>query len=269
METPLRILVRGSGDIGSAVAHRLFGAGYAVAIHEIPRPTATRRKMAFTDAVFDGFAVLDGVEARRVEKLSCLRAVLLSPTFIPILVHDFSRLLEKLRPHVLVDARMRKHVQPGGQIQMAPLTLGLGPNFVAGTTVHVAIETAWGDDLGRVITRGETMPLTGEPREIEGQTRGRYVYAPCAGVFRTTHQIGDAVLMGQEIARIGDTLLYAPISGVLRGLTHDHVPVRVKTKAIEIDPRSIQPQISGIAERPARIADGVLQAIQQWDRSRI
>jgi len=46
----LRILVRGSGDIGSAVAHRLFEAGYAVVIHDTTQPTTTRRKMAFTDA---------------------------------------------------------------------------------------------------------------------------------------------------------------------------------------------------------------------------
>ncbi|GAB4450066.1 MAG: hypothetical protein Fur0044_45620 [Anaerolineae bacterium] len=64
-----RVLVRGSGDIGSAVAHVLFRAGYAVAIHDIPQPTATRRKMAFTDAIFDGRARLEGVEARRVDNL--------------------------------------------------------------------------------------------------------------------------------------------------------------------------------------------------------
>ena len=52
------VLVRGVGDIGSAVAHRLFGAGYGVVIHDDPQPTTTRRGMAFADAVFDGRASL-------------------------------------------------------------------------------------------------------------------------------------------------------------------------------------------------------------------
>jgi xanthine dehydrogenase accessory factor len=58
-----RVLVRGAGDVGSAVAHRLFGAGYGVVVHEEPEPTATRRGMAFADAAFDGHAVLAGVRA--------------------------------------------------------------------------------------------------------------------------------------------------------------------------------------------------------------
>ena len=61
------VLVRGVGDVGSAVAAVLFHAGYRVALHDEPGPTTPRRGMAFTDAVFDGVAVLDGLTARRVE----------------------------------------------------------------------------------------------------------------------------------------------------------------------------------------------------------
>ena len=48
------VLVRGSGDVASAMAHRLCGAGHAVAMHDRPRPP--RRRMVFTDALFDGIA---------------------------------------------------------------------------------------------------------------------------------------------------------------------------------------------------------------------
>ena len=40
-------LVRGVGDIGSAVAHLVFREGYAVVLHDEPAPTTTRRGMAF------------------------------------------------------------------------------------------------------------------------------------------------------------------------------------------------------------------------------
>lgn len=50
----LLVLVRGVGDIGSAVANHLFTDGYCVVIHDEPLPTTTRRRMAFADAVFDG-----------------------------------------------------------------------------------------------------------------------------------------------------------------------------------------------------------------------
>jgi len=50
--------------------------------------------------------------------------------------------------------------------------------------------------------------------------------------------------------------------GVLRGLMRDGVLVAAGTKVIEIDPRGDPRLVRGSGERPARIADGVLQAIE-------
>jgi xanthine dehydrogenase accessory factor len=131
------------------------------------------------------------------------------------------------------------------------------------------IETMRGDSLGQMIERGSASALQGEPNEIEGHARDRYVYAPVTGTFYTPHQIGDQVEAGQEVARVDSTPLFAPITGTLRGLTHDGVPVSQKTKVIEVDPRMENAQVAGIAERPARIAQGVLQAIQIWERNHV
>lgn len=265
----VRILVRGANDIGSAVAHCLFTAGYSVVLHETPQPTTARRRMSFTDAIFDCRAVLDGVEAQFTKRLYLLRGVLVAHQVIPIAIKDFHELVQTLRPQILVDARMRKHLQPESQRGLADLTIGLGPNFIAGEIVDIAIETNWGNSLGQIIEQGATNPLQGEPREIDGHTRDRYVYAPAAGTFHTTFQIGDSVRQGQEIARIDSTPLLAPITGTLRGLTRDGIPVTPNTKVIEVDPRTQHAQVSGIGERPARIAEGVLIAIQSWESNHV
>jgi xanthine dehydrogenase accessory factor len=261
----LHFLVRGSGDIGSAVAHHLFQAGYGVVIHDSAQTTTTRRKMAFADAVFDGVAILEGVESKWVGKLSCLASLLLEHEIIPLVTEDFGKALEIMRPQILVDARMRKHSQPETQIHLAELTIGLGPNFIAGETTHLVIETARGNSLGQIIKHGSASPLQGEPNEIQGHARDRYIYAPVAGRFYTSHQIGDKVQAGQEVARIDSTPLFAPITGILRGLTHTEVPVIQKTKVMEVDPRIENAQVAGIGERPARIAEGVVMAIQYWE----
>lgn len=265
----LRILVRGANDVGSAVAHRLFKAGYSVVIHEMPRPTTTRRRMSFTDAVFDGHASLNGIEARLIKRSYLLRGALVSDDCIPVFIKDFHGLLNTLHPAILVDARMRKHLQPEVQLELAELTIGLGPNFFAGETTDIAIETSRGEALGQIIEHGATSLLRGDPLEIDGHARDRYVYAPVAGTFHTSFQIGDSVTQGQEIARVDSTKLLAPLTGILRGLTHDGVPVPPKTKIIEIDPRIHNAQIEGIAERPARIAQGVFTAIQNWEANHV
>ncbi len=59
-----RVVIRGTGDVASAVAQRLFLTGDVVVLQDGPQPATTRRGMAFADAVFDGRAELAGVAAR-------------------------------------------------------------------------------------------------------------------------------------------------------------------------------------------------------------
>jgi xanthine dehydrogenase accessory factor len=208
------------------------------------------------------------VNAQLFESISETAAHLARHDLVPISTLDLTSILDALKPEVLVDARMRKHYQPEIQITLAPFTIGLGPNFIAGETVHAAVETGWNEELGQVVWKGATRPLEGEPQTIAGHARDRYVYAPAAGIFHTGLQLGQMVSAGQEVARIDEIPLYSPIDGMLRGLTHDGVHVAQKTKIIEVDPRGQQSQIGGIPERPRRIAAGVLSAIGNWQESR-
>lgn len=260
----LFVLIRGSGDVASAVAHLCFSAGFGVVMHDLPLPTATRRMMSFTDAIFDGKCTLEGVEGWRIDELDLLPPLLKVHRAVLLVTLDIMELIRFLNPPIFVDARMRKHHTPEVQYHLAPLTIGLGPNFIAGVTTHLAVETAWGDELGKVVTDGATKPLEGEPQTIAGHARDRYLYAPQSGIFRTSQSIGNKVQEGETIASINDIPLHAPISGILRGLTHDGVSVERGTKVIEVDPRLEGAQIAGIAFRPKRIAQGVLEAIKIW-----
>jgi xanthine dehydrogenase accessory factor len=257
------VIVRGLGDIASAVAHLLYQEGFGVVIHDRPEPTTTRRRMAFADAAFDGRATLEGVDAVRVQDPKQASDLLATLRAIPVYVGPLDTLVRSVDPDVLVDARMRKHHDPEVQRGLARLTIGLGPSVVAGLHADVVVETSW-EGLGMVLWQGAALPLSGEPRTLGGHARERYVYAPRDGVFRTKAQIGDAVHRGQIIAEIGDAVLVAPLDGVVRGLTRDAVPVLARTKVIEIDPRSRADEVHGIGARPRRIAEGVLSAIQTW-----
>lgn len=252
----LYCLVRGIGDVGSAVAHRLRQAGHRVAIHDGPTPTVHRRGMAFADAVFDGSAILDGLEARRIDDVADIGDALAGAA-IPVHVGPLEPLLAATAWDVLVDARMRKRSHPEDQRGGARLVIGLGPGFSVGANCDVAIETSW-DGLGQVIANGGTAVLAGEPRAILGRARERLVYAPVSGIFLTERRIGELVSAGEPIALLGDRTLIAPLGGSIRGLTRNGVPVEPGTKVIEIDPRGRDGRWSGLGERPARIAEAVL-----------
>ena len=256
-----RVLVRGIGDIGSTVGHLLYREAYAVVIHDTPLPTWMRRKMAFTDAIFDGEASLAGVDATRIDQLSALNGHTRPPT-IAVSVHDFEALVHAFQPDILIDARMRKRQVPERQIELAKCAIGLGPNFSARETTHLVIETAWGTALGAVISKGSASPQEGAPRIIGGFGIERVVYASAPGIFASDFAIGDDVTAGQVVAHVGSRPLTAPLGGRLRGLTRSGVPVTKGTKVIEIDPRGDDAVITGIGERPAKIAEGVLRALR-------
>jgi xanthine dehydrogenase accessory factor len=203
-----------------------------------------------------------------VDNLGGLAAALAERKWVPVTTLELAAVLAVTEPDVLVDARMRKRAQPERQLELAPLTIGLGPNFVAGETTHLAIETIWGDDLGTVISTGPTRALGGEPRSFAGHTRDRFVYAPVAGVLRTGAAIGQRVTRGEPVAAIDGAHLSAPLDGVLRGLTHDGVPVEAGAKVVEVDPRGDLRAVIGLGPRPARIAAGVAAAIEQGARVR-
>ncbi len=261
-------LVRGCGDIGSAVAHALFSAGYAVLVHDVPDPGFARRGMAFTDAMFDGAASLEGITGRRMADSFSIRWMLEQRQEIPLTAEGFAKLLEYLRPHVLIDARMNKRSVPEKQSGLAPLTIGLGPNFVAGETTDLVVETAW-QALGSIIASGSSLPLSGEPRPINGYGRERYVYAPAEGRFETDRKIGARVEKGESVACIGNEVIRAPLDGCLRGLTHAGASVTIGTKVVEIDPRGDPEKAFGIAERPGKIALAVLDAVGRCSRADI
>lgn len=255
------MLVRGVGDVGSAVSIVLFRAGYAVALHDEPQPATPRRGMAFADAAFDGTATLDGIVARRVGSAAELRDALAARAVIPLALWPYPAMLNSADWSAVIDGRMRKRATPERQRGTAPLTIGLGPNFIAGDNVDLAIETAWGDRLGAVVRSGPTLPLAGEPRPIGGVARARFVYAPIAGVLETGARIGDRIGDGDLIATIEAVPLRAPFAGSIRGLTRNGVLITAGAKVIEIDPRGNPATAFGLGERPRQIAEGVLQAL--------
>lgn len=256
------VLVRGTGDVASGVAYALYRADCGVVMHDLPRPAHARRGMAYVDALYGSTVEVEGVLGKRAKTAADLARMIQCRRAVPVLDAPFEMVITAVHPDVLVDARMRKRERPETQRGLAPLAIGLGPNFEAGSNADAVVETAWGDHLGAVIWEGKTSDLAGEPQSIAGHARDRYVYAPVAGVFSTALSIGDRVAAGQEVAGIGGRALHAPLSGALRGLTHDGASVLIGTKVIEVDPRAGTDSIFQFGERPRRIAEGVLAAVR-------
>lgn len=263
------VAVLGVGDVGTAVGHALHRAGAAVLLIETSQPTAPRRGMCWVDAVFDGVSTVAGLSAVRVFCPEEADQAMMHRCWLPLAVEpDVPAWLSALDVSMLVDARLRKHAAGQPDLRdLAALTVGIGPGYMAGYNADYVVESAWGEDLGRVIERGSALALSGEPRPILGFGRERLVYSPAKGRFASTRCIADSVLTGDLIGQIntadGCIPLFAPLSGVLRGLTRPGVQVQQSTKLVEVDPRNDPGLCFGLGERPRCIAQGVVEI---WQR---
>jgi xanthine dehydrogenase accessory factor len=258
------VVIRGGNDIASAAAHRLFTAGYPVVILEASQPLTVRRGMAYASAVYDGRITLDGVAAEHAATPERVLALLQSRSAIPVVPGRDHEVVALLEPQVIVDARLRKKERSASRATDAPLVIGLGPGFRAGAEAHLVIETNRGPNLGRIITEGEADAYTGEPVEIAGHAKDRYLYAPRAGTFRTPLDLGAVVQAGQIVGRVEDEPLRANVGGMIRGIVKDGLSVQAGAKLVDIDPRADPAYLSELSRKAWTIADAVLAAVRQY-----
>jgi xanthine dehydrogenase accessory factor len=259
-----RIVIRGGGDLATGTIYCLHQCGYQVLVLEIEKPTAIRRSVAFSDAMYNGEATVEGVTARKIDSVDEAQACWLDGV-IPIIQDETAACVSQVKPFAFIDAAIAK-VNLGTTIDMAPLVIGLGPGFTAGVDTDLVIETKRGHRLGRIISEGCAIPNTGIPGIIGGYGRERVIHSENEGVFRGVSVIGDIVKKGDLIAYVGEKPVYASIDGVLRGILKDGLYVPVHFKIADIDPRlSERENCFTISDKARAIAGGVLQAVCMYE----
>ena len=261
-----RIIVRGGGDIATGTIYKLYKSGFQVLILETTNPSAIRRNVAFSEAVYAGEQKVEDVTCYRAENLQEAEQ-LLNDGKLVLLVDPKGECIQKLQPFAVIDAILAKR-NLGTTKDMASLTVGLGPGFTAGKDVDVVVETMRGHRLGRLIYEGSAIPDTRIPGNVGGYTKERVIHSPEEGTIHHICHITDTVEKGQEIAQIqttdGPVSVYASISGLLRGLIRDGYPVTKGFKIADIDPRADEyDNCFTISDKARCIAGGVLEAVMR------
>lgn len=258
------IIVRGGGDLATGTIYKLYKSGFPVLILETARPSAIRRNVAFSEAVYQGWQTVEDVTCYLADSVSHARELLAEGKLV-VLVDPEGASIPQLKPLAVVDAILAKK-NMGTSRDMAPITVALGPGFEAGVDADAVVETKRGHNLGRVIRKGAACPNTGIPGIIGGFGRERVIYSPATGTLRNVRKITDTVRKGETIALVetaeGQVPVCATLDGLLRGLIRDGFPVREGFKIADIDPRMEEYEnCFTISDKSRCIAGGVLEAI--------
>lgn len=265
------IIVRGGGDIATGTIMKLYKCGFSVLILEIPNPSAIRRNVAFSEAVYQGEQTVEDVTCY-LARDSAEAAAFLAEGKLTLLIDPEGSCLKDFQPLALVDGILAKK-NLGTSRSMAPITVALGPGFTAGKDVDAVIETQRGHNLGRVIYAGTAAPNTGIPGKIAGFDKERVIHSPAAGALRNVASITDTVRKGQTIAVIetdeGNVPVAATLDGLLRGLIRDGYSVTRGFKIADIDPRADEyNNCFTVSDKARCIAGGALEAILHLKKER-
>lgn len=219
----MRILIKGAGDLATGIACRLHRCGYELLMTDIEVPTAVRRTVSFSRAIYEGSAVVEEIEAvycGRIESAApdgtasdlrdnehspatiCEKAgKCISAGKIAVVADPEAAVAKYFKPDVIIDAIIAKK-NLGTAINDAPLVIGVGPGFTAGVDCHCVIETKRGHYLGKLICNGSAIPNTGVPGDIGGYTTERIIRATADGRFVPLKNIADRVEAGEAVAKV-------------------------------------------------------------------
>ncbi len=261
------VIVRGAGDLATGVVYSLYKAHFKVIILETQHPSAIRRKVALSEAVYDGKTKVEDIEAVLVKNYEEALNIIANKDYkeIPILIDPNCEILNHIKPTFLIDAIIAKK-NLGTNKSMAKYTIALGPGFTAGKDCDIVIETMRGHNLGRIYLEGEAIPNTGIPGNIGGKEAERVIHASSDGIIENIKNIGDFVREKEVIAYINNDNkkieVIAPFEGLLRGIIRDGFKVRNGLKIADIDPRKSEyDNCFTISDKARNLGGAVLTAM--------
>ncbi|KAG9391005.1 hypothetical protein J8273_7279 [Carpediemonas membranifera] len=238
----VRVVIRGAGDLATAIGHRLHKAGITVIHTETAAPTTVRRLVSFSSAIQHGMFTVEGVTAKLCPMTVEDVEAALDDGLVPVVIDPTLAILAIWPADVVIDATIAKKAPTVDLMSYAPMVVALGPCFVVGKHCHAAIETCRGHDLGRVYTTHgeEALENTHTPGDLGGESHRRVIRAPCIGLITPLVSIGSTVRTGDALVRVADVEVRAPMGGLVRGMVSEGmVCSRVGFKLGDLDPRGL------------------------------
>ena len=261
------VIVRGAGDLATGVVYSLYKSHFKIIVLETQHPSAIRRKVALSEAVYDGKTKVEDIKAVLVKNYEEALNIIANKDYkeIPILIDPNCEILNHIKPTFLIDAIIAKK-NLGTNKSMAKYTIALGPGFTAGKDCDIVIETMRGHNLGRMYLESEAIPNTGIPGNIGGKEAERVIHASSDGIIENIKNIGDFVREKEVIAYINNDNkkieVIAPFEGLLRGIIRDGFKVRNGLKIADIDPRKSEyDNCFTISDKARNLGGAVLTAM--------
>lgn len=233
---PVTVVV-GANATGSAIAHRLHAAGWAVVLLDDVDPPWTRRGRAYTDAWYLGTAELAGTPAVFCSSVRSIPAALDRGRTIAATTWSAGGVATALKPLAVVDARL------------ADSSVGEQGEVI----IRAVADLESAQDTRRV-------DFTASPASFA-------LRAPASGYFHTHRAIGESIQAGEPVGTIGSQAIVAGATGRLLGLSSRGARVASGSVIAEIDERTDRDGCFGLDPGAIGAAESVLACLRERYRA--
>ncbi len=268
------VLVYGGGPLVSAAAVKLVRARIYPIFLVPPGAGYLRYHLSFGDAAVKERTRIEEVTAAQLpeEAFSENRDLplekmlqqqidkLIQDRTVPVLAHrSLAETVNLLKPTVLV---LDEDVPADGDVlDMAPLVVGMYPAHQPGRHCHVAVETRFNFQLGRVYQPGGFPPAE--------QARDPHYFkfpftlcpSPIEGLWVAQKELGDTIRYQEAIGLVEGIEIRSPMDGQLWGLAHSGRFVNARQPIAFIFEGPPTDDFRSFGFREHAVAGAVLEAI--------
>ena len=97
----MKILIRGAGDLATGIAAELWERGHQILMTDVAIPLTVRREVAFSRAVYEEHAVVEGIEAVLAENFEEAETIMATRK-IAVMVDEKAGCIHEFQPDVVV-----------------------------------------------------------------------------------------------------------------------------------------------------------------------
>ncbi|MHB2156060.1 hypothetical protein ACX8XN_16890 [Calditrichota bacterium GD2] len=260
------VAITGSGDEATAVAIRLFRAGFKIILVTQLKTVDLHFHRNFTRVIYAGQGKVEGVSA-----------LTFSQAFQQNLITEEQNLFDFMRfalndrqiPVIFLEELKRGQTLPADYLvkisdsiyeKLKPFlnekTRIIGFEKKQENDLWVSRETAlWGQVQYPFLDEKEAAARAEKPR------LQKVIETPLEGVFIATKDINERVREREEIAKINDIPILSPYNGVISGMINSGAMVARHTPIVEITTGRVEINARWLPTEAFALAGGVLEAI--------
>ncbi len=259
------VAITGSHDEATAIAVRLFRAGFNVFLVVRQNVVDLHFHRTFSRALYAGQGRVEGVSA--ITRSQALQQNLISPQQDTL---DFVHVVLNNRQIPLVSLEDLKRGQVLPADYLVALDAQLADDFLPFFTDELrTIGFEQSSDKIWVCKEG---PLAGQvfypfseekefpPENLQRQTQ-RVIEAPLEGVFVASKQINEKVFEKEEVGKLNEIPILSPYSGVVSGILNSGALIQAHTPIVEITVSKTPINARYLPMQAFALAGGVLEAI--------